>query len=127
MSETGSTLTAKQDKALGALLTSPSLEHAAKSAGVTTVTLWRYLQDDAFKAAYQAARRIAVNHAVTRLQQACSGAVGVLCNVAGDKTAPAGARVTAARTILESAFKAIEIEDLSQRIDALEAATKDKP
>ena len=98
MSETGSTLTAKQDKALSALLTSPTLELAAKSAGVTTVTLWRYLQEDVFKAAYQQARREVVSHAVTRLQQACAGAVAVLLAVAADTEAPAASRVTAARS-----------------------------
>ncbi len=124
MSEVSSDLTPKQEKALSSLLSSPSLEHAAKTAGTTTVTLWRYLQDDAFKSAYRAARREVVNHAVTRLQQACSGAVDVLCAVATDQDAPAGARVTACRTILEIAFKAIEIDDLAARIDALEKANQ---
>ncbi len=122
-----SKLTAKQEKALSILLTSPSLEHAAKELNIAPVTIHRYLKEAPFKAAYQAARREIVSHAVTRLQQACSGAVGVLCSVAADKTAPAGARVTAARTILDTAFKSIELEDLAARIEALEAVTKDKP
>lgn len=131
MSELSSTitanLTAKQEKVLAALLSSPSLERAASSLGIAPVTLWRHMQDATFKAAYQDARREVVSHAVTRLQQACSGAVGVLLTVAADRDAPAGARVSAARAILDTAFRAMETEDLAARIEALEAVTKDKP
>jgi hypothetical protein len=38
--------------------------------------------------------------------------------------APAPARVSAAKTVLELALKAVEIEDLSARIETLEAAAK---
>ena len=41
-----------------------------------------------------------------------------------DTEAPANAKVSAAKTILETAVKAVELEDLEVRIVALEAAQK---
>jgi hypothetical protein len=38
-----------------------------------------------------------------------------------DSTAPASARVSAAKTVLDTAVKAVELEDLEQRLAALEA------
>ena len=43
-----------------------------------------------------------------------------------DKEAPASARVTAAKTILEMSLKALECEDLEKRIAHLEEVVKGK-
>jgi hypothetical protein len=42
-----------------------------------------------------------------------------------DAEAPASARVSAARAILETAIKAVELEDLEARIIALEAQAQE--
>lgn len=44
----------------------------------------------------------------------------------GDKDAPAGSRVTAAKTVLEMAVKAVELDDLAARIEALERVVLDE-
>jgi len=113
-------LTPKQEKALSALLTEPTILAAAKKVGVGERTLHTWLGEDAFAAAYRNARRAAVSQAVTRLQQVSSGAVAVLVNVMADKDNPAGTRVNAAKTVLEFSFRAVELEDLAERIAALE-------
>ncbi len=114
-------LTVKQAKALSALLSAPTLEKAAAACGQSESTLLRYLKNDDFKAEYQAARRELVSLAVTGLQRASHGAVGVLIAVADDKEAPSSSRVSAARTILDYSLRAIELEDLQGRVEALEA------
>jgi len=41
----GEKLSRKQEQAIAALLTCPTIEQAAKAAGVGETTLWRWLQD----------------------------------------------------------------------------------
>lgn len=113
-------LSGKQEQALIALLTEATVEAVAVKAGVTPRTLYRWLNDPPFVGAYRAARRQAVQHATGRLQQAASEAVTTLRDVMTDTTAPAPARVNAAKSVLELAVKAVEIEDLTARIEALE-------
>jgi hypothetical protein len=44
-----------------------------------------------------------------------------LKDIAQDVTCPAGARVSAARTVLEMAIKGVELEDLAARVEHLES------
>lgn len=118
------TLNARQEKALAALLSCSTVEQAAEVAGVGITTLRRYLHEPEFLAAYRDARRDIVNHATTQLQRACGVAVVTLVQVAGDVEATAGARVSAARAILETSIKAVEIDDLAARLDEVESAIK---
>lgn len=121
------TLSGKQELALICLLTEPTIESAATKATVNPRTLFRWLNDPLFVAAYREARRQAVHRATGRLQQVASDAVTTLQTVMGDPDAPAPARVSAAKTVLELAVKAIEIEDLTARLEALEQAGKSAP
>jgi hypothetical protein len=93
--------------------------------GIGERTLLRWLQEDrAFQAAYRTARRHVVQHAVAQVQQATRLAVDTLCHVMQDPEAPASARVSAAKTILETAVKGVELEELEARITALEQQTR---
>ncbi len=120
MQHAAAKLTPKQEKAITALLSQPTIEAAASSLGVNPATVHRWLQEPAFAAAYRSARRDAVGQAVTRLQQVSGGAVAVLVQVMADKANPAATRVTAAKTVLEFSFRTVELEDLAERIAALE-------
>ena len=60
-----------------------------------------------------------------QVQQATGEAVATLRQVMQTADAPASAKVSAAKTILETAVKAVELEDLEARIVALEAAQKE--
>lgn len=118
----GASLHGKQSAALAALLAQPSLAQAAKQAGVGQRTLIRWLQEDeAFQAAYRVARRQLVQHAIGQIQQATTTAVQTLLAVMRDPQASAGARVSAARVILEQALHATELEEIEQRLTLLEA------
>jgi predicted site-specific integrase-resolvase len=71
-------LTAKQEKALAALLALGEVKAAAKSSGVGETTLWRWLKDDAFNAAYRDGRRRLVEASASRLTADSSKASRVL-------------------------------------------------
>ncbi len=116
------TLTPKQDMALIALLTEPTISAAAKKAGIGERTLHTWLSEAAFDDAYRAARRACVSQAIARLQQASGKAVDALLDIIdGEYTpAPPAVRVTAARAILDTAIKAVELEDFDARLTALE-------
>ena len=117
-------LTPKQEKAIHALLTHPTMEEAAESAGVNRVTLFRWLQQEDFQSAYTKARRESVKHAIARLQNRTGEAVEVLAEVMKDQTNAPAARVAAAKAVFEFSLKAVEIEDLAKRLAELESLFK---
>jgi len=116
----GEKLSRKQELAIAALLTCSAITDAAKQCGIGEVTLHRWLKDATFQAAYRDARRAVVQHAITQVQQATGEAVETLRRVMQDPEAPASAKVSAAKNILDTAVKAVELEDLEARITALE-------
>lgn len=119
-----SDISPKQELAIIHLLAQPTLSAAATAAGVNERTLYRWLQDPAFDAAYRATRRDAVRQAIAVLQRSAGDAAAALASIAGDPTEKGSSRVSAARAILELAIKAVEIEDLDARLAAVEAALK---
>jgi hypothetical protein len=122
-------LNPKQDKALVALLTEPTISAAAKKAGIGERTLHTWLGEEEFATAYRTARRQAVGQAIGRLQQVSSKAVDALLEVIDTEYTPAppAVRVSAACKILDLALKATELEDLAERIAILEQQMGAKP
>ena len=107
------------------MLVQGSLQAAAAASGIHEKTLRRWLRKDAtFQMAYRDARRQIVQQAIVQVQQATGNAVETLRKVMQAAEAPASAKVSAAKTILETAIKAVELEDLEARIVALEEAQK---
>jgi hypothetical protein len=115
-------LTPKREKAVPALLNHATMAEAAAAVGVCEVTMGRWLKQPAFQDAYRTARREAVTLAMASIQAAAAEAVETLREVMGNAEAPAASRVTAARAVLESAMKAVALEDVIARVEALEAA-----
>jgi len=113
---------AKQEKALAALLVSPTIAAAAKTASVGETTLFRWLQEPAFQEAYRAARLQVLSAATMQLRQATGAAVDTLKRnlTCGN----AGAEIRAAATILEMAYKSAEVEDLGARVEEMERFLK---
>jgi hypothetical protein len=122
MEDTGQNLNAKQESALAALLTLGEVRAAAKKAGIGETTLWRWLKDEAFASAYREARRKVLEATASRLTSDSTKASRVLLQIAQDKKAPASARVSAAKVIIENAVKAVETLDLEPRLKELEKA-----
>ena len=103
-----------------ALLSSRNVEEAARVAGVDPRTLYRWMKDPEFDAAYREAKRAAFSQSIARLHQMSSAAVSTLGKIMIDANAPASTRVRAADSILDHTSKAIETEDLAARVSELE-------
>jgi hypothetical protein len=116
----GGKLSRKQEQAVSALLSQPTIESAARAAGVSHKTLKRWLRDADFSAAFAAARRGLLEASVVRLVAVCGEAVQTLQeSLQADRTAD---RIRSAALILEFAAKGTELLDLESRLSALERA-----
>jgi transposase len=96
-------LEVRQMRAIHALLTGVSVDKAAKDAHIGKTTLYRWLKDDTFWAAYQAARKRPQEWARHRLRCLAAKAVQILEQLLEDATLPASTKVEAARIVLSLA------------------------
>jgi hypothetical protein len=115
-------ITAKQEKLLLALLTEKDVKTAAEKAGVGEASAYRWLKEPEFVSEYRRLRRDAVEQAASQLQNAAGDAVATL-----RKNLSCGnpnAEISAAKIILEQATKAVEILDLTERLEKIEDAVK---
>lgn len=110
----------KMEEAVAALLTQRNIEEAARSVGVSTVTLMRWQKRPEFQLAYREARRAAFSQSIARLQQGTSAAATTLIKLLLDANTPASVRARVADSIFNHAAKAIEIEDIEARVTDLE-------
>lgn len=113
-------LTTNQINGIQAILATDTMEKAAEKAGVTRNTLYRWVKEDLFARELNLARRQLVRYGVMKLQQATRDAVKTLLAICRDKDAPASSRVSAAKEILNNTLKSIELEDIEDRLNALE-------
>src|SRR5450432_1174333 len=120
MTSSGSKFTRKKEEAIAALLTQRNIEEAAKSIGIGTQTMLRWLKIPEFEKSYREARRAAYSQATARLQQATGAAVATLLKIMVETSSPPSVRVRAADSVLNHAKQAIEIEDVEVRVAALE-------
>jgi hypothetical protein len=110
----------KDERMILALLEHARIDQAAAAAGISETTMWRRLRHPDFQEALREARREAFSRAIARLQQAGSAAAATLLRMMCDTKAPAATRVRAAVSVLEMAFRGIELEDMQGRIRRLE-------
>jgi hypothetical protein len=115
-----SQISAKKEKAIIALLQNPTVRDAAEQLQIAERTLWRWLQEDPFRECYLRARREAFSQAMNLLQQYLGEAVMVLREVMNNQESSDSSKVNAAKAIIETGFKAVELVDLENRITELE-------
>jgi transposase-like protein len=118
----GAKLPRKKQQAISALLQCMTIKEAAQTVGVGESTLFRWLNDHEFKKAYGKAKRRMVDHAITQLQRVSSEAVNVLWEIMTDPEKPPSSRVTAAKIALDFSLRALELQDISSRLERLETA-----
>ncbi|SRR6266849_3175917 len=118
----GAKLGRRQEAAVAALLTAPTITEAAQVVGVAESTLRRWLAEPEFQAAYQEARQQAVSMAVGRLQGLLAKAAETLERAMSCGT-PA-TEVRAAIAAFDQAYKGAELLDLAGRVAALEGRVK---
>jgi hypothetical protein len=122
MEESAVVLSRGQERALVALIARPSVAEAAKSAGVSETSIWRWLQDERFQAKLREAQGKVMDGALVTLQAAMTGAVDAL--VRNMSCGIPAVEVQAAKATLDFTLKTREMFDYSERIKALEAALK---
>ncbi len=118
------TLSTKQARAIAALLSERTHAAAAESAGISERTLYSWLADATFQQHYQQARREAVLHATAQVQALCGDAIDTLQRLL--MSSSPSVALGAAKTVLDLSVKAIELDDLAQRIERLEQAHAQK-
>jgi ACT domain-containing protein len=113
-------LTGKKLKAIEALIACDTIDEACTVCGISRTTMYRYLKEPLFDKELKVAKRQLINRAILRLQQTCGDATRALAEICRDKKAPPSSRVSAAKEILSSALKSIELEEIEERIKNLE-------
>ena len=112
----------KQEEAIIAVLSTRTVEEAARACNTPPRTLYRWQKEPAFDKAFQEARRRAFGQATARLQHGASVAATTLLKVMLDTATPASTKVRAAQCVLTHAAKAIELEDIEARVSERERA-----
>lgn len=118
----GAKIGRKAEALVAALLTEPTQEAAALKAGVSDRTARKWMRRPEFVSAYRAARRRLVELAIGKIQRATAEAAETL--TASLKAPRASSRIRAADLILTRAERGMEMLDLAERVEALEAAVK---
>ncbi len=119
----GAKLSANQEKALAALLATPTVKAAAGRCGLNERTVRRYLEDPEFKRRYTEARAHLLDQAVAGLQKLGVAAVSVLGR--NFEAENRHVQVRAARTVLDLMFRGTELVEIEERIRRLEEAADD--
>lgn len=120
-------LNIRQERFLKALLETGTIDEACKKAKINRSTGYKYLKEDAFLSEYRALRREAMQQVTAKLQKRSKEAVDVLAEVMLDKDSPATSRVQSAKNVLDMAYKAIELDDIGERLEKLEDSFEIKP
>lgn len=114
----------KQETFMLALVTEPTITKAYQKANISNSTAYKWLSDETFKKALMEFRREYMKQTTAKLQANSLGAIDTLVSIMEDDKQPANARVQSSRTILEYAYKGIELEDIQERLERLEQAEK---
>ncbi len=109
-----------------ALLNNPSVAKAAEAAGVGEATLHRWLKEPGFTRAFRRARASAFDQAVALTQRYAGMAVQVLVKIMADPAAPYPSRVAASVALLKFGREGVLLDDLTERVEALELAASEK-
>lgn len=115
-------MNARQLRTIEALLTEPTQQAAADTAGVPVRSVQRWLKDAEFKAALRGAARDRLHAAVSRLKETSGEAVSVLRGLL--KAESETVRLRAALGALDVATRC-ELAELDERLSALEGAVKE--
>ena len=112
----------ERERAIEALLSCPTIEKAAKQAGISKCTLLRWLQQADFRDAYMKSKADVLRTATATLTRNAGRAASVLREIFEDAPTPhQGGRATAAIATIRLSLDAFELENLEERIRKLEA------
>lgn len=115
-----------REGAITALVANPSIKAAAAACGISEKTLHQWLNDPAFAAELKKAQDATTKAAMRRVVVSVNAAVSVLEEIMHDITVSPAARVSAARTLLDSALRVYETQDIEDRMAAIERAAGER-
>ena len=114
-------LTPQQERAIIALISATSVREAARSARVSQAAIYKWLKEDLFTRHYRKIRRQNLETAIDYMQKQVAEASEALVEIIHDKNEPGAVRVSAIRTLLDAVMKVRVMEQLEDRVEALEA------
>lgn len=115
-------LTPRQVTFVAAVLASPTIEAASKTAGVTGRCGRKWMKLPAVRAAILRERTALIEASTNRIAVATVDALDFLHSELKSKSAPPAAKLAAARVILQHSATWLELQDLAARVAALEEA-----
>jgi hypothetical protein len=110
MMEYFSKMSPKRQKGLLALLSSKNMKEAAKKAGVTRMTMYRWLQEPYFREEFRKQIEHLLLDVTLQLQRSSFKAADLLVNIARNTKLPANSRVSACRAIIEMGMKGTKFD-----------------
>ncbi len=113
-------LTPRQQLAIVAIISSPSLEEARRRSKAAKGTFYGWMKEPAFQTELKRQRDALVDQTFNRLRTGMMQAVEKLLTLLQAESQP-GIQLRAAQTLLDTGFKAMEHQDLERRLEALEA------
>ena len=117
-------LVEKQQMVIAHILSSKSIEEACDKAGISRTAYYSWLKDDAFKQELKRQRDELIEYAMGKLKLSVTKAVDELVGLMNSKREDI--RRGACRDIIEYALKAIELEDIGQRLEKVERIILEK-
>ncbi len=120
MSEIVKNLSPKQTQAIRSLLTKPNIALAAKDADVTDRTIYRWLDEPAFRDALTQAEDQAIDAATRGLVSLTEKALLTIASVMLSPTTHPATKLRAAESVLSNTLKLYELRNLAARLAALE-------
>jgi predicted nuclease with RNAse H fold len=116
----GTELTPKQHQAIQALIAQSSIPSAATSAGVSVRSLYRWLDEPAFRLALNTALDMSIDAAARGMVRLTEKAIQVVETALDDTELHPATRLRAADLVLSNMLKLAELRTLAQRVAALE-------
>ncbi len=122
--KSSSEISTKQEKLIPLLLTERTIDEACRKAKVAVKTYWRWMQTEVFLAEYRKARRGILENTIAKIQSLSFQAIDALeKNLTCENPA---AEIRAAQIVLEQAIRGMEVLDIENRLEYLEATVTAK-
>jgi transposase-like protein len=113
-------------KALGLMLAGPiNYSRIADQCGITTQTLWRWRQTPAFKAALTSVKRSILGDTAIKLVLEVENSIDALVRLRDDVECPANVQMASAKTIVDWAFKHVELAEQANDTAEMESRILD--
>jgi hypothetical protein len=109
------------------IATGQTIREASTAAGVPYTTARRWRRRPEIQAAIRERAREAVEAGTLSLGQGASTAAKTLRQIASGEATAEGPRVTACRAILEIGLRVLEVDELTDRVERLEAQLSNQP